>query len=158
MAFDIQKFKKTDYTPRIGEVPVPDLAEFFSPDDPKIMKVRGLTGNELAVVHEAVANQKNILGILESLMSSKHSEKLDALRKSLGISEDVPSEICKRIKMLTTASVDPVFDEELSVKFAENHPIEFYALTNKITELTGLGAVPLGKPQPSGVTQESKQL
>jgi hypothetical protein len=38
------------------------------------------------------------------------------------------------------ASVNPTIDKPLAVKLAEQYPIEFYTLTNKITELTGLGA------------------
>jgi hypothetical protein len=157
MAFDINKFIKTTFESRTCDVPVPDLKAFFAADEPPVFKVRGLTGNELARVHDAVDKHKNILGILESLVSTKSSDKVDAIRKALGVTDDVPNEIAKRLEMLIVATVSPQLDLDVAVKLAENFPIEFYSLTGKITELTGQGAIPLGKPQPSGPTPESKQ-
>jgi len=153
MAFNTQKFKKQKYTPRTATVPVPDLADFFEPNDTPEFIVRGLTGPELASVHESADKHRNIMGIIEGLLSSVSTDQVEALRKNLGITEDVPREIAKRLEMLKIASVSPVVDLEFAVKLADTFPIEFYNLTSKITELTGLGQSPLGKSKPSGKTQ-----
>ena len=54
MAFDEKKFMNTKFTPRERDVKVPDMKDFFEPNEKPIFRVRGLTGHELARVHEAV--------------------------------------------------------------------------------------------------------
>ena len=156
MSFNTQKFMNVNFTPRTKEVPVPDLKEWFDKDETPIFKVRGLTGNELARVHEAVDKHKNISGILDGILSTKSKDKIEAIRAAIGIDADVPSEIAKRLEMLTIGSVDPEISLEVAVKISETFPIEFYQLTTAISELTGQGHIS-GKPKPSGVTNASKQ-
>lgn len=158
MAFDTQKFMKTKYTPRVVDVQVPDLKDFFGPDEPPVFKVRNLTGNEFARVHEAVDRHKNLSAIMESILSTQQStDKIEAFRKLFGVSDDVPSDIAKRLEMLTIGSVDPVIDLDAAVKLAETFPVEFYSLTTKILEITGQGSIPVGKQTPSGTIQQSEQ-
>jgi hypothetical protein len=61
-------------------------------------------------------------------------------RKALGLAgKETPGEIAKRLEMLAMASVEPAISLQVAVKLAENFPVEFYQLTNEITELTGMG-------------------
>lgn len=156
MAFNEKKFMSTNFTPRTKEVKVPDLADFFDPNTEPVFRVRGLTGQELARVHEAVDKHRNIAGLISGLFSSQSQEKIDSIRAALGVTEDVPAEIARRLEMLSIACVDPKISLEAAVRLCETFPIEFYDITSTISELTGKGQLP-GKPLPSGKTQVSKQ-
>lgn len=154
MAFNSKKFMKTEFQPRTQKVPVPDMADWFDQDTPAEFTVRGLTGNELAITHEAVDKHRNIAGLISGLLSGQSQEKIEAIRTSLGVTEDVPGEIARRLEMITTACIDPHLDMDVAVKIAQVYPIEFYEITNTITKLTGQGQIP-GKSKPSGETPVS---
>lgn len=156
MAFNDKKFMNTNFQPRTQDVPVPDLKDFFDADTPAIFKVRGLTGPELARTHEAVSKHQDIANLVNGLLSGQSGEKVEAIRKALGINDDVPAEIAKRLEMLTTASIEPKITLDIAVKLCDAYPIEFYEITGAIIALTGKGQVP-GKSKPSGETPVSKQ-
>jgi len=154
MAFDVNKFMSARLVPRTESVPVPDLKDFFEGKDKPVWTVRGITGNELGRANEAAARNKNIAAILEGLVSGKNADKVNSVRKLLGTGEgDVPDDIAKRIEMLKIGSVDPVCDLDLALKMCKAFPVEFFQLTNKITNLTGQGHEP-GKAPPSGKTKK----
>lgn len=157
MGFDGKRFVNTRFVPREEDVPVDDLKEWFEKDGKPLWRVRGLTGQELGAVNEAVERNKNIAAILEGLLAPENAEKVESLRKLLGVSDDVPQDIAKRIEMLTRGSVAPECDLDLALKLCENFPIEFYEITQVIIRLTGQGRIP-GKSKPSTVTQESRQV
>ncbi len=136
--FNDNAFMRAKFQPRLAEVPVPNLAAFFTDDTPQVWTVRNLTGDELAKSMESSVRQKSIDTIIKAL--SSQSAQVDEIRASLGIGDDVSVELVKRLEQLVMASVNPVVDKLLAVKLAENYPVEFYQLTNKIVELTGLGA------------------
>jgi len=143
--FLVDDFMGAEASPRTKGVAVPGLSDFFGaadgPDDRPEWVVRGLAGNELAKVNAAAARQKNIGSVLEALEAGTHSEKVAELRRSMGLADDIEQETAKRLEMLVAGSVKPVCSLELAVKLAETRPVEFIALTNAVTELTGLGAV-----------------
>lgn len=136
--FDDKAFMRAKFVPRIDEVYVPALSAFFDADEAFIWRVRNLTGDELAKSMEASSRQKGVDTIIKALASQ--SAQIDEIRASLGIGDDVSVELAKRLEQLVTASIQPVIDKPVAVKLAENFPIEFYQITNKIIELTGLGA------------------
>lgn len=156
MAFNEKKFMNTNFTPRTKDVKVPDMKDFFDKDSEPVFRVRGLTGNELARVHEAVHKHRDVAGLISGLLSGQSQEKIDSIRTALGVTDDVPAEIARRLEMISIASVDPKITLEVAVKFCEIYPIEFYSVTGTISELTGEGQIP-GKPKPSGETKASKQ-
>ncbi len=153
MAFDEKKFLKTKFTPRTEEVPVPDLQPFFKEGAEAVWKIRGLTGQELGRANEAAARNKDIAAILEGLTGGG-KEKAQAVKDMLGLGGDTPQDVAKRIEFLVIGSVDPICSQSLAVKLCEAYPVEFFDLTNRITQLTGRGQLP-GKQPPSGETQES---
>jgi len=155
MSFDAKKFKKTKFQTRTEDVPVKDLSAFFGEGETYVWTVRGLTGQELGRTKEAAARNKNFSAILEALESASKSEKVKGLKKALGVDE-VPQAIAERIEQLVLGSVEPACDTDLALMLCERFPVEFYALTNKILELTGKGMEP-GKPKGSGGTPESGQ-
>ncbi len=136
--FDDKAFMRAKFQPRTAEVSVPGLAAFFPEETTPVWTVRNMTGDELAKSMEATARQKDMDTLIKAL--ANQSAQIDEIRASLGIGDDVAVELAKRLEQLVMASVDPVIDKPLAVKLAENYPIEFYQLTNKIIELTGLGA------------------
>ena len=153
MGFDLVKFDQAQFKERTIEVKVPELSNFFDKDEKQIWIVRGLTGHELAKVNEAVRANKDIDSILSGIMSGIHTEKIDVIRESLGLTDDTPGDLVRRIAALRAASVEPVISQEISVKLADSFPTTFFLLTNKIFELTGEGKT-LGESKASGETQK----
>ena len=149
MAFDSKQFLKQKYVYREEEVSVPDLGLYFKEGDKPLWKVRGLTGQELGRVHEAVGVQKNIRSALSALEGVAESDKVEGFKKALGVSGDVTEDVAQRIEMLVQGSVSPKCSQELAVRLCEKHPIEFFLLSNTVVKLTGKGHMP-GKSKPSG--------
>lgn len=147
--FDCNKFIKQGYSARERAVPVPDLESYFEKDEEATWVVRGLTGNELAKCNEASENRKQLADAVDALASGNAKEVIEHLKITMGMGDDVPADIIRRMSMLEFASVSPQITLEVAVKLNENHPIEFFQITNAITELTGAGAI-LGKPKISG--------
>jgi hypothetical protein len=151
VAFNTEKFDQSQFQERTTEVPVPELSEFFDKEDKLIWTVRGLTGHELAKVNEAIRLNKDIDSILSGITSETQSEKIEAVKESLGLTDNTPGDLVRRIAALKNASVDPVTSQEMAVKLADTFPTIFYLLTNKIFELTGEGKM-LGELKASGET------
>ncbi len=156
MTFDKKKFMKTSFEPRTQKVPVPDLKEFFDDDAELFWVVRNLSGHELGKINEAEQRNKAISAILDGIISVDAKDKVDAIKASIGLGDNTPSDIARRLEMLTIGSVDPVIDHEMAVKVCTYYPIEFYQLTNAITQLTGQGAQVKKKQSNSGATPVSE--
>lgn len=152
--FDSKAFMRTKFAPRIEEVHVPDLAEWYPEGTQPVWKVRGLTGHELGQANEAADRNRSVRAIVEALAGQSDSEKVGAIRNLLGVGTDAPQDIAKRIEHLTIGSVDPVCSQEMAVRLCESRPVEFYLLTTKILELTGKGK-DSGKSKPSGTKVKS---
>jgi hypothetical protein len=150
--FDARSFMRAQFEPRTAAVPVPALKQFFGDDEPA-WTVRGMTASEMARSMEAASRHKTLDAVVQALSSNK--AKIEELREALGMSDEVPGEIAKRLEQLATCSVAPVADLQLAVKLSTAYPVEFYQLTNKIVELTGLG-MDVKKPPTSGETAPSE--
>lgn len=153
MAFSSTRFLKQNFNHRTETVEVPALKDWFGKDEDPKWEVRGLSGAEISRSQEAVAKNKNMSSLIEAFVSSGDKDKVDALRTIIGTSDDNPSDLVKRIEMLVFGSVKPKIDMTIAVKLAENFPVEFMNLTNKITILTGLGSE-MVKSKPSGKIQK----
>lgn len=155
---DLQKFLNESLSARTATVEVPELKDFFGNDKPE-WTIKGLTAAELGRANLAAdRGQENLKALVEAMAGS--GDKVEALRKTMGISEqDVPSDVSRRIEILTAGSVNPKLGQEnreVAVKLAETFPTVFYNLTNQILSLTGQGAE-VGKRKPSGKTPKSEQ-
>jgi len=137
------------YSDRTDTVAVPDLAAYFGKGEDATWVVRGLTGNELSRCNEAAESNKQLAGAVDALASGNAKEVMEQLKVQLGLSDDVPVDVVRRITMLQLASVSPKCSLDVAIKLNDKHPIEFFQLTNAITVLTGAGSV-LGKPKGSG--------
>lgn len=146
MGFKADKFAKTAFQPRTARVSLPDLSEFFEGEAAWV--VRGLNGMEVCQCNEAAERNRSRAAIAEGLLSEDSGKQVEALREMLGVGSAVPDDIAKRLEMLVMGSVDPVIDHPTAVKLCQAYPVEFYNLTTKILELTGLGSEP-GKPNAS---------
>jgi len=154
MAFDLQKFSQAAFTAREDTLSVPALQAFFADGEEPRWTVRGLTGAELAAANEAKDKNRNLLALTEALVSGGDTEKSAAIKGILGLGDQVPDEIARRLAMLVSGSVEPKIDHETAVKLAETFPVVFYNLTNRILELTGAGSE-LGKRPRSLKTDNS---
>lgn len=156
MSFDLQRFSQALLSPRQAEVAVPDLAPWFGPDEPPAWTVRGLTGDDIARASEAADKAAKIRAAVESLLAAGEGRR-EAFAAILGVGDDVPDDLIKRYEHLMAGSVEPKCDRELAIKLFATFPFVAYLLTNKILELTGLGA-DSGKVLGSGPTPESEPL
>jgi hypothetical protein len=138
MPFDVERFERAKFEPRRERVPVEALAGFFGPDEAPEWEVRGISSAELHRALEASRRQGSVESIVKAIAAS--GDQALAVRKALGLTNDTPGEIAKRLEMLVLGSVAPRIELPAAVKLAESFPIEFLSLTNKISELTGKGA------------------
>jgi len=155
MGFKLKEFSKAKFEARTATVPVPALAEFFGEGDKPEFTVRGLTGEEMARVNEAQSKSKNIAAVIAAIASQTQSEKVRGLKESLGLSDDMPTDLARRIEMLALGCVDPVLDVQSASKLFKVAPVDGYNLTNEILRLSGQGMT-VGEPKASGKTKASK--
>jgi len=152
MGFNADKFQRAQYEPRIQTVELPALAEYFGEGEAPEFTVRGLSASELQMARDAGARQKNVDAVVKAIASQK--DQVDSIRKALGMSSDTPGEVVRRLEMLVLGCVVPKLDHASAAKLAQVCPVEFYDLTNRITELTGQGSSRV-KPQPSSPATEA---
>lgn len=150
MPFAADKFERAEFRARTARVPVPALAGFFDEGEEAVFEVRGLTAAELHRAMEAGQRQGSVEAIVKAIAST--GDQAAAIRKALGLSKDTPGEIAKRLELLVAGSVAPALTLPLAVKLAEKFPVEFLALTNEITGLTGQGADLVKPPAASQTT------
>ena len=156
MPFDLDRYLSTDFRPRMDDVPVPTLKDFFG-DAPAVWKVRGLTANESARAREAQEKRSKLSALADAMLAGSHRERVDAIKESLGLGDDVHADVARRMEILVAGSVDPPCSLDLAVRVAQNHAEVFYSLTNQIIVLTGQGAEDASKkPVPSGEAQKSE--
>jgi hypothetical protein len=145
MAFNVEKFAQAEFQARTKVVSVPTLAEFFDKNEKPEWEVRSLTATELNRAMLAKDSAAFATKVVEAI--NRDDNVTEALKTKLGYSNDVPAEIAKRMEMLVCGSVNPEITLPVAVKLAEVAPIEFLALTNQITELTGMGFQHAKKPK-----------
>lgn len=137
MPFDLARFERAKFEPRTATVKVDALASFFAEGEAPEWKVRGLNSDELHRALEAGKRQSSVESIVKAIAAS--GDQAAAVRRALGLSGDTPGEVAKRLEMLVMGSVSPSIELPVAVKLAEAFPVDFLALTNRITELTGKG-------------------
>lgn len=142
MGFNSEKFDNTKYKDRIAKVPVPELKKYFADGEEMVWEVKCLGANEISIANDAAQANKDIAKIVEALASNNAEEKIEAIKKSMGLpSEDVQTDIARRISMLVSASVNPKCEQHTAVKLSTFHGSVFYRITNKILGLIGEGMV-----------------
>jgi len=152
MTFDAQAFEAAQPKPMQAEIRVPELAAFFGEAEP-VWTVRGLEGRELAEANQAVNTNRALAEVLKRVAGGDAKDRAAAAMEALGVSEKVPDDLVRRHALLRLGSVDPVIVQRQAVRLARHWPVTFYALTNRILELTGEGP-DLGESSASGQTPE----
>lgn len=155
MGFDAQAFARAGLAQRTQDVSVPDLAPWFGDDKP-VWRVRGLTGNEVAKSRQAAETRSREAALAEALSSGTHAELVAELQHALGRSDSIEPDLARRMEMLVFGSVEPACALETAVRMADYFPTTFYALTNAILTLTGLGSEVGKKRTSSSATPASE--
>ncbi len=164
--FDLDAFRKAKFQAREQEVPLPGLTSGGfggyegEGDDaqpvPVVFKVRGLTADELARADQEADNSKLLVKVAERLAGSE-AEKAQALLDGLGLGDDTPQALAKKLAHVQMAVVEPQLKIQDVVRIADAYPTDFLELSSQIYSLTGQGKVAQVKRKPSGKTQASKQ-
>jgi hypothetical protein len=152
MGFNLDKFSASSFEPKKGKVSVPALADFFGESEEAIWEVRGLNASELYKAMDAGNKQASLEAVVNAIADKK--EQAAVIRSALGLSNDTPGEIAKRMEMLVMGSVSPQITLPVAVKLAETFPIEFMVITNEITDLTGKGS---DLVKPNAASQKAKK-
>jgi len=154
---DVDRLAAGKFNLRRASVQVEALSGFFPDGEDPVWEVRQLTGVELARVRESPETSERIRAVVQAL-SGGETPPSQAVLDAFGMSrEETPADFSRRIETLVSGSVKPALDaakRHVAVTIAENFPMTFYALTNKIMDLTGMGAE-VGKPKRSGRNPES---
>ncbi len=164
--FDLDAFRKAKFQAREQEVPLPGLTSGGfggyegEGDDaqpvPVVFKVRGLTADELARADQEADNSK-LLGKVAERLAGSEAEKAQALLDGLGLGDDTPQALAKKLAHVQMAVVEPQLKIQDVVRIADAYPTDFLELSSQIYSLTGQGKVAQVKRKPSGKTQASKQ-
>lgn len=141
--FNSNAFNQTEFKPRTAGIPVPQLADWF--DGEPIWTVQSMTAEQNAIVNDAVLRSNAMGTLITAAINSATKDKTDLVKNLLGLGDNMPEDIVRRVEMLVQASVTPC-DRETAVNLSIRFPTIFYALTNKIIELSGEGAEMAGKP------------
>ena len=150
--FDTKRFMQEKFGPRTANVAMSELKDFFKEGADPVFTVRGLEGFEIGRGKEAAARNRTTKAIVEGIVSQRSDDVTTAVKKLMGTSDDVPQDIAERIEFVLAGLVEPS-DWKLDnvLWLCKNFPVNFYTLSIRILELTGLGHLP-GKAKPSGAT------
>lgn len=155
--FNAGMFEQASFEPRTEDIEIELMQDFFPEGEKPIFTIRGLTADEVARTNEAIKTNKVAESLIKALSSLNEEGMIESIKDSLGFGTDVNDEVQRRIELIIYGTVSPKLPRELIVKIGNVMPTVFYLLSNKITDLTGLGQV-TGKSKPSGVTTESKPV
>jgi len=151
--FDVKKFMNTQFISREEDVPVPDLKDFFGPEEKPVWRVRGITGQELAVANETVErNRRGLVAVVRKMVATLSVKDAEKVAGMVQDPERVTDEMAKRLEMFVLGSVEPAADMALAIKICKVRPIEFFEITGVINRLTGMGQDAKKKPGNSGKT------
>ena len=156
MPFDTKLFMRDKFRPRTAEVSLPDLADWFGEGESPVWVVRSLDATELARAEEAASKNSRIKSLVEALDGLSQSDRVAELRDSLGLTDNAPAVLVKRLEHLVMGSVEPKITLDVAVKLASVRPVEFYQLADQIMALTGKGQEAEKKRSGSGGINESK--
>ena len=138
MPFDARAFTKAQFEPRLGDVIIPELRDWFGGDEP-VFRVRGLSGIELAQALESAQTSQTRAELAEALLDGTDGAKVDAVKEAFGLGKGVPDELIRYHELVIRGTVEPKLTREVSVKLAERFPIDHKQLALKILALTGQG-------------------
>lgn len=145
-------------TLRTQEVAVPELPDaWFSDGEPKVITVRQLSGNELALVQGAEQSRDLRAALAEALTTGSLPEITLATKSMVGRGDAVVPVYAKKLETVRLGVVcDPPLDDSQVVEIGEKYAVTLDRLYLTISALTGKGAEAAKKPAASTPTPESK--
>ncbi len=158
MGFDLKKFASAKFQDRIVEVSVPQLKAFFAEGEKPVFKIRGLSGEEVFQVREAMKRAEVQEELVRGFLSDNAQEKARAILEELGLQgNSVPEDFVRHIEVILRGTVEPPLMGHRSeiVKLARESSTTFQTLGDQILIATGKGRV-LGESNASGETRASK--
>lgn len=156
MGFNAEKFNNAEFEIPTRKIEVPQLADWFDKADEAFWTVKGLTAEESAITQEAQERNKSIGALMGAIVNATGKEQSDAIRSAVGLGDELPADVVRRIEILVQGSVDPICDRDTAIKLGTFFPTVFYRLSNNILELTGEGANVVGKHKRSTKQTTSK--
>lgn len=161
MGFDFEKYKAAGWEPRIEDVPVPVLKEYFENGEDPIWKIRNLKAVEKARCEDAVRrNAQGLVQLLEAFTYANSAIVQSDISNDIKdkINDLIPGSIVLQYELVMAGSINPKIENKADlILFGENHPDILKDLAERILTLTGLGALP-GKQKPCGETNGSGQV
>lgn len=148
MAIDLELYRRTRLEPRTAELRFPEMALLCAPGNEPVFVVRALTGEEIARANEASDRLARTRAAIEAMIAGG-TVRREAFADLLLGGDATPEDLAKRIEHALVGVVDPALDRETVLRLFADFPVCLFALTNKILELTGLGA-DVGKVLGSG--------
>ncbi len=142
MEFDPQKLNQ-ELESRTGEVVVNELKELYDPPPKEdlIFHVRGLIGNEMVLVSNTRDTGKFLEMLTDALGAGNGKEGSKAIRSLLGVfDDDLHPQLKYRVEIVVRGSIDPKIDHALAARLARDFYVVLFRISEKILELTGLGA------------------
>jgi hypothetical protein len=145
---DVHRLRATAWRRPMKDVPVPELKGLLAPNGsgPPVVRVRGLTGNQMFLAAEAKANHAVFKVLKDAFASGNVDEIKAAMTRAVqpAKSEATAAETAYRIEILVMGVVDetgrPYLDYEDAVRIAEYFPTAFITLTTEILSLSGEGS------------------
>jgi hypothetical protein len=143
---------------REAEVKVPALAWIFPDGEPAVWVVRSLGASDFWAANEAGDRDRKLKDLVLAFASG--DKQGETVKSALGIApDDVPDEVRKRIALIEKGTVKPEIPAEhlhdVVLAICEHHTEEFFAISQKVKELTIGGSV-VGKPKGSTRTKGSE--
>ena len=141
---------------RTQEVPVPELPDAWFDGD-KVITVRQLSGNELAMVQGAEQSRDLRAALGEAIASGSLPEIVAATRNATGRGDEIVPVYARKLETVRLGVVsDPPLDDSQVVEIGEKYAVTLDRLYLTISALTGKGAEAAKKPAASTPTPASK--
>ena len=143
---------------RTQDVRVDELPDaWFADGEPKVITVRQLSGNEIAVAQEAAQTRDLRAALAAAIDGGSIADVTDAARAALGRSGAVTPAYARKLETVRLGVVcDPPLDDAQVVEIGEHYAWVLERLYLAISTLTGKGAEATKKPGASTRTKASK--
>jgi hypothetical protein len=146
--FDLNKFEQATITQRTRELDVPLLQDFYEKKQKPIWVIHALTSEDVAMVNDAEERNAAVGTLVTAMLGNNKNSKADAIKSAMGIGEESPADIVRRIEIILRGSTNLNVEEhrDIVIKIAMYYPTVFMTISNEILSLSGEGGLVEGKP------------
>jgi len=143
---------------RTQDVTCPELPDEWFAGGEKIITVRQLTGNELAMVQGAEQSRDLRAALAKAIETGSLADVTQSAKEATGQAEVITPVYARKLEAVKFGIVsDPPMDDAQVVELGERFAVTFDRLYLTIQALTGKGAEAEKKPNASTRTKASKQ-